>query len=460
MLTYRNQLLITCGSIIIFILIKWLMITTRFGDGNAYIYMAKVFLEGQLPYRDFIHVDPPGILYYLGLLRIFAGNNIWVYQLSVYLLDGLTAFFLFKIASHYKLTLAFLAAPIYLATFTVMSVSDFLTGLQPILFLMTVATYLSLKQKNVFSGICWGAALLIKLYVIPPFAGIIVWYLIQKKYTETIKLILSCIIIFILGMLPFLITSFSQLIDSLVIHQFNRPSGTDKFAVFGYFLKHEWLLVILAITGVWFNRKAIVALPLIFTFLFYLLFRDVYFMYLGNLMPWLVLLALFGLSKILTLKDSRNYTLILIGLVYCLVLLYSFSDYYQSISRAGRFTNSHEISDYLKTLPIKPLYGSYEVVPVLALQTNLPILNNYINSNEQNFSSRVMDKEYVSNLAADQSAYLIGRILDYPERGVVDVGYEGYFSESVFKQYCQRIKDFPSTSRELDNKIIIYQCQK
>lgn len=460
MLTNRNQLLITWGSIIIFILIKCLMLTTRFGDGNAYIYMAKVFLEGQLPYRDFIHVDPPGLLYYLGGLRVLAGNNIWVYQLSVYFLDALTALFLFKISSHYKLSLAFLAAPIYLATFTVISVSDFLTGLQPILFLMTLAIYLSLKQRHLLAGLCWGAALLIKLYVIPPLAGVLIWYLLNKHYSGVLKLVLSCICIFILGMLPFMITSFPQLIDSLVIHQFNRPSGTNKFEVFSYFLKHEWLLVILAVAGAWFNRRAIILFPLIFTITFYLLFRDVYFMYLGNLIPWLVILALFSLSKVLTLKDSRTYTLILIGLVYGLVLLYSFSDYSQSTARVGRFTNSQEISDYLKTLPSKPLYGSYEVVPILALQTNLPILNNYINSNEQNFSSGVMDKDFISNLAVDQSAYLIGRILDYPERGVVDVGYDGYFSEKIFKQYCQRLKDFPSTSKEIDSKIIIYQCQK
>ena len=444
-------------TILFFLAWKFTSLTFRFGDSNAYFYMADQFSKGILPYRDYFLADPPVMIMFLGSLKLFIGKNIILLQAVPFLLEVASAGLLYLILKKEKNPLAFLAPLFYLFSFSVLATSDFLTGVQLVNLFSLSAFYFYQKTRLKTSGFFWGLAILTKLYALFLLLGFLFFLLSQKKFRAIFSLCLGAVFAALLFLFPFLILAPQETFDYLILHHFNRPGGGNRSAVFFFFFQKEWLLLLLAIAGLVHSKKWSLGLPLATFFVFLLFFQDLYYTYFAALLPFSILLAIIFLASIFESPRFSKFFSALVFL-YLLFLLLGTGSYQENHLPFGQFSNAQEIANYLSTQEKRPLYGSHEVAPLIALLSRNNLLENYIDTNPQTFGSGANNKEGISQQVLEKNAYLIARIARRPEYGPGDIGTEGYFSENLFRTNCHELKTFPSPSKEWDNLIIIYVC--
>jgi hypothetical protein len=336
--------------------------------------------------------------------------------------------------------------------------SDFSTGVQLTILFSLIAWFAAKKERPVVSGIAWGLSILTKLYALPAFIGYLIYLVWQKK--KSWFLILSAIVTGLLILLPFFIASPHGFMESIILHQFHRTAGNDRWAVWSFFLKKEWVLVILGLIGASLKTNRRYLIPFIASVLFFIVFKDLYYLYLAYFFPYLIIFAVSLIDKLW--QDAEIKPLAFVALTFCLWSMGGgLLKYQDSVLVHGRFLNVQEIADFLKTQSEhQEIYGSHEVAPILSLYSGKKLFGNYIDTNSQVFAAGTLDKQRVSEEVVKSGVYLVARITDLPEYEIKDEGFEGYFSKEVFDKYCHRLKFFSSTSQEADNYIGIYDCHK
>lgn len=435
-------------------------LTFRFGDSNAYFYMAQMLLEGKLPYRDFFLADPPFLVFVLAGIKALFASHLLVLQAVPILLESLTAFLLYAILRKSQAALAFLAPLIYLFSFSVLSTSDFVTGVQLVVFLFVMAIFLWEQNLPFASGVFWALSFLTKLYTFPAFIGFCFYVFWQGRKKDFLKLVLGAVSAAVLILGPLAISAFQKMVDFLLLHHLNRPAGLSKTAVFQFFVQKEWLILISSAIGIFFSKKKILVFPFAFTLIFLLLFQDLYYTYLGALLPYLVIFAVCFLGWFWQRSGGNEYAAIFLLGLGGLFLFLSVSNYQNDLFSHGRFLNAPEIAGYVRALPENfDLYGSHEVAPLIALLSGKKLFKNYIDTNPQVFAAKTVDLKAVSQEATEKKVYLLARITDLPDYGIKNFGYEGFFDKEIFEESCQMVKEFPSTSKEQDNFIRIFKCQ-
>lgn len=521
--------ILALAAIGLFVALKISYLSFRFGDGNAYFYMAKSVLEGRLPYRDFLLADPPLLVILLALVRWIIGENWPLMQSFPFILEGATAVILWRYLQRRKFPYAFLAPIIYLGSFLILSTSDYLTGLHFIQLLVMLA--LTQDEKPILSGILWGLAASIKLYVLPGLLGWLIAKFVAENYftdsrrssldntksrqpqlmrqifaSQSFRIGLGTAGTLLLLLIPFLLISPQSVVDQLLIHQLNRPPGLNKAVVLNFFLSHDLALILLAVSSIiwqiWLFLSWVLSLlkqqqisptkikicsnwimPPIFWILFFIIFPDLYYLYLGILAPWLVLnlYQLYPLvSRALAIKKHHSLDpelpkqLVLIGLVLVLLAsVVSINHYALQTFHQGKFPHINQVTEFIQQQPNSlPLYGSHEITPLAALLSHRSVFNNYIDTNTQLFASRVLDREKISQQAVKQGVLLISktsadnRFSSYSKDPQLQARLNkasqpqvnGFFDPQLFKQHCQPLTVIKNPTKQLGHDVAIHFC--
>ena len=449
-------------AVLLFVIIKFSMLTYRFGDGNAYFYMAKHLWSGLWPYRDYFLADPPGQVLLLAPLSGIIGHHYLILQALPVIFEAVSAVLIYLILKRNDVKLAYLAPVVYLTSFTVLSTSDYATGAQLTMMLVLLGVYWGMTERPKLSGIVWALAILVKLYAIPLALGYLVYLIYEKKFAEIKQIIVSGLITGAVVLAPGLLMAPKAMIRDVIVHQFHRTSGTVKSDIFGFFIVKEWLWLILALFGSIVTRQR---WPLFITILmlgFLLIFKDVYYLYLLTLWPWIVMLIIMLADWMWQELEDKNifvyWATLAVGLGF---VIYSATGYFGGYANVGRFTNAQEIADTVKSLPEqKPVYGSHEVAPLVALLSDKEIFGNYIDTNTQTFASGAQDMTVISTKAAQEGVFLMSRVTDYPDQKIYNIGIEQYISPELFIKVCKEAVNLPSTSNEADNKLKVFSCKE
>jgi len=444
------------GAVYLFFKLKNL--TFHFGDGNAYLYMADIFWKGSLPYRDYFLADPPFLVIFLTALSKFFGKHLLLFQLVPIFFEIGSAILIYLILKRFKSPLAFLGSIFYLFSFSILATSDYLTGVQVVVFLILAAILAWLKNKFFWSGLFWSLAILTKLYALAGFSGFLVFLFWKKgELKKTASFFLGGLLGLGLFLGPFLVISFKSVWQYLVMHQLNRPAGISKGSIFSFYLKREWFFILGALAGLIISRKKIIVFPALGLIIFFLIFQDLYYLYLNSFFPFLIILTILFLGWVFKKNQILGKTLIFI---YGICLLFSVAFYDQDFNEKGEFRNVQEIAQFIATLPAADLYGSHEVAPIVALMTQRRLVGNYIDTNGQAFASGGQDLKKASAETCQGKAYFLAKITDISEREIEDFGFDAYFDRNIFNECCQAIKKFPDTSGNQFNRVAIYQCGK
>ncbi len=439
-----------------FLIYKLANLTFRFGDGNAYLYMLDQLWQGHLPYRDFFTADPPGFLLFLSFVRIFFGRHWLWYQAVPIILQTINAFLLWRLLRP-VMKFAWLAPMVYLCSFTVLATSDFSTGGQLVVGFVLLGYWAYQKQNRGLSGIFWALAVLTKLYALPALLGFVLYLIIYKKFSW--RFAAGLVFCGLTVLLPFFAAAPQAFVNSIIIHQLHRTGGLNIWDVWKYFFSHEWAFWLAGLLGLFDKSLRQYFWPFVFTGIFFLFFKDLYYLYLSFLFLFLVIFAVGFINRILLNPEIKPLGALAV-IILVLNLTLGFYWYQTGTFSQGRFTNAEAISEYIKIQTTRSeIYGSHELVPLIGLLSGRKLFGNYIDTNTQVFSAGTLDLTTVSRSAVGAGVYLIARISDYPELGIKPTGFEGYFSRTEFDQFCQPLKMFTSTSNENDNYIGIYDCK-
>lgn len=434
-----KQAWVVIAAIAIFALWKLSLLSFRFGDENVYFYMTHAIASGLLPYRDFFIADPPFFILLLSAYKWLIGEHLLLFKVWPIALDSLSAILLYRILRARNVRVAALGPVLYLFSFSILSTSDYVTGAELTIFFLLAALHTDLRSKPYWSGVFWALSCLCKLYAAPALIGFLAYKLFKREFRELGQIILAGSITTLIVLLPFALIAPHNLYYDLITHQFNRPAGLNKWNVWGYFGRMEWALALLALVGAFFTRHRATVVMLAFTIFFFLLYRDLYYLYLHMLLPFFALLAAESLGRI-----QERYGNELLGAtlaVYALVWLYPFVAYLTGVSHQGVFSNAEEVAAAVAEAPENyPVYGIQEVAPLAALMAGRHIFANIIDTNTQNFAAGTHDKASISERAVENGIYLITRDSELL-----------YFDTSLFEQFC-------TPYRSLRNNIEIYSC--
>jgi hypothetical protein len=442
--------------IALFLLWKLSSLSFRFGDENVYFYMTKAIKDGFVPYKDFNLADPPAFIYLLSAFSTLIGKHFILFKIWPPLFDAGNALLIFFILKKLGNKFAALGPALYLFSFTILSTSDYVTGAETAIFFMLLAIYLDMRGKSSLSGIAWALGCLSKLYIAPALLAYLCYKLYKKEFLPLRNTIVAGIITGLLVLLPFFIISEHETFMNLIGYQLKRPAGLNKWNVFSLFFEMESLLIVSAIAGAFVTKHKALLFPLLASFAFLLWFKDLYYLYLHLLVPFL---AIYAAEFALYLNAKKEELLFGFVGLYAVIALYPIFSYIQTYAPQGTFQNPEEVASALSSAPLGlPVYGVQEVAPLVALIANKSIFQNVIDTNTQNFGSEALNIQNISDSAIKNGVYLVARIADYPEQGVTDTGYEAYFYKKDFSS-CTRYKTFrrPSPGDAL-NDVVIYKC--
>ncbi len=442
---------------------KFSHLALRFGDGNAYFYMADQILHGAKPYLDFPLADPPLLVYLLAGVKFLIGDHLILFQAVPIICELLTVLVLFlklkKAHNHFAPLVSF----IHLFSFLILSTSDYVTGLHWVILFLSLAWYF--EDQPLMSGIFWALASLIKLYTAPALLAYCLYLVLKKDWQKLAKFLLGFIATGLLVMLPFLLTAFKEVFNFTLLHQLARPKGLDKLTIIKFFIEKDFLLLMLL---VWSAINTVkkkdyrLVLPIIALLIFFLSFADLYYLYLGVFSPFFSLLLLENLASFWQQSKSwQKQVLVSVAVFYLLVTVPRFLNYMQVFHDQGKFVQLVEVVNYVNNHLTKnyKFYGSHEVAPLVALASHKELFGELIDTNTQLFASGALDKQAVSQQAAEQGIYLFTKVANLSYNAKPDTGYEGYFAEEVFVKTCHQLTIINGNDQEIFDDVAIYECK-
>lgn len=451
---------VVAASALAFLIYKLNNLVYRHSDHNIYFFYGDKILHGHVPFRDFFMTDPGLYAYILAGVKFLVGKDILLLQAIPLLLHVIIAILIFALLKKWQTKLALLAPAIYLFSFSTLANSDYATGEEWAILTMLLALLLWENKKPFWSGVLWALTGLLKLYTGAALIGFLIYNFFTAGKKNTLKLIAGGIPLALLWFGAFTLIARNNFWYSLIGFHLHRPAGLDKGAIYLYFLQHEMLLLGLGILGLIILRKKAVWAMAAGLAIFFLAFKDLYYLYLQTLIPLLTLGTIAFLSWLWQTKNGKAYALSVIAL-YAGMTVYSISFYNQNWLPRAQFTNAAEVSKEVAALPENyPLYGTYETTPLVSLLSGRDIFKNYYDTNPISFWNGRLDKTKISNEAVDNGVYLVSRISYYPQYGIDQTGFEEYFDKSLFTKYCKPALVFASTSNENDNYLAIYKCKK
>jgi hypothetical protein len=378
--------------VLIFLIIKITNIRFKFSDENTYFYMAKLILNGNLPYRDFFFASPPLQIYLIALFMLFIKENYILLKLIPVISSIITSKFLFLIVKNrFNIKNALYSSIFYLFSSVVLLTSDHSTGIHLTVMFLLISIFLINKKKYVFAGIFCSFAILTRLYALFVFAGIFI-YLFYRKKKESIKFLFSNFFIIMLVSLFFMIISNGTFIDNILFFRFNliKITGIPKLRILKFFIKSDFLIVLFLIFYLIKTKKSKIIIfysILIFLMIFYIVYQDLYYLYLGLIIPFLSIFSALGLDSLTKKIKSKNFRFLFLFVIFLFIILFSSLNYFLNHASASEIYFLNDITSYIKenSKPDETIYGNFEVTPLVALISNRKIINNYADTNDKNF---------------------------------------------------------------------------
>jgi len=456
--------------ILIFLGIKIPQIDFRYGDENIYFQMGNLITQGQLPYQNFFLASPCLQILLIALVIFIFGFNIYLLKLIPLLCIIGSGFLIYKILACQKQKIAGLTANIfYLFSFLILTTSDYFSGIHLTVFLCLFSIYLLFKKQHIWAGIFSALALLTRFYAAPIVLALIIFILLNKHKRKYFwKFVLSSGLIFIIfNLILYLIFKQNYLQDVFFYHLF-KVEEQSRLAVFKFFIQWDWPILILAGLSLFMNKWKKLILPitgLILTSIFLFIFKDIYYLYFNLAMPFIVILAGLLISKLLIMscvyKKTWRYLIYICLIISISALTISHVIFYlQDHSQSARIDYIQDLNKFIinNSAPEDKIYGSFEIVPLIAVMTNRQIANNFIDTNTKTFSTGMfkLDKRE-KILKQEKVKFIIVKTLVNQQAQLLELG--NFISIDFLNSYCQIAKTYPIKKDYYSNLLVIWKCE-
>ncbi len=429
----------------------------RFSDTNVYFYTAKELLAGKMLYRDIFFTNLPLFPYISGLYELLLGKNLELYYLTSAIEVMITSLLLFLITweKTKKLFICLMVQWVYLLSFIILSTSDYQTGVF-LASLFSVLAYVFAEKKQWFmTGLLLGFMTLTKAYYVSIAAAFFLYYFIKhRKYFFSMLLGYSISIAVIIS--PFLLLSEKKFFADIVSYSLFRSAGVNKIAVLSFFFTHDVVLgFVFLLILIRFRKNTLLALIVLFSSVLLVFYKDVYYLYLNLIVPFLGigLVDYFGIIKS---QKALFVSFCIIGFFLAVGGYMYFSNYAQ----LGKITDINNLISVINQEKPKHIYGVMEVAPALAYLSNTPLLGGVIDTNENLFYSKVLDADTLTNKAMSDRTLIIGKGTYYSQADIEDPLATVVVNKSQIQSHCSLIYKTPVQTEGIINTITLFRCYK
>lgn len=442
----------------IFLSIKLTSLAIRASDTNIYFYTAKEILAGKILYKDIFFTNFPLVPYVASFYFFLSKGNLLFYYFTASLEVVITAGLLFWISfKESKSTwMAATTSGIFLFSFILLATTQHQTGVFLATFFMTVSFLFFQKRRFTLTGVFTALALLAKAYTFP----LLLAYLVVSMMEHRDKL-LSFItgIIFAGGvvLLPSLLLAPLGLWHDVFEYSLTRSQGISKTGIFWFVIQHDLLFLVLLMTNIFLiKRNLFFGLFSLFGLLFFIFYKDTYYLYLVVLLPILALSFPYIVKEIHTRFHIHQ---LMLPTVLIPLLLYNLIAYYTGgYNTLQKLPDPQEMAAVIKQEKPAALYGVNSITPAMAYLSNTPMLNGIVDTNDNIFRKGYLEATQLTKDTIKQHALIITEGVWYPELGVTQDVRTEIVDQKELKKSCKHIKRFMFRSEGGTNAINFFRC--
>ncbi|MFH1354067.1 MAG: glycosyltransferase family 39 protein [bacterium] len=447
----------------VFVLLKIIYSFPRFSDGNAYMYMAKLVAGGAVPYRDFFLASPPLIVYVFALFGKIFGFSWRTFNylpVSFSVVDGLVIYTLFRNVFGKLARLS--AVIVYLFSFTVLSTTDFYSGIHLALTLALLGVLAMVRRWPLLAGLLFSLAVLGKLYMIVIIGALVVYMLFRQKWLETLKILIGFVAVTGVVYLIFWALAGSQFWNDIFLNHLDKVEGIPKGRVIKFFVLHDWWLLLAVPLSLYWRRwmLGLIALPIIFWGIFLMVFPNIYYVHFKLLVVWLALLWGWNIMQMWKRWPGLRTATVAVLLLAAI----AGTGVWQWRGQQAEAAVITDVGDMVKSIARltegeKPVYGDYTLVPLLALEANRPIFGDYIDVNPMYFDAGIFDYARRGEELKEAGVNTIITKGLVNESGRLLTGPETVLPLDFFSKYCRMARTWPIARDYSHNAVIIWRCE-
>lgn len=442
---------------LLFFLIKLNGLGLRLSDSNIYFYTAYQMLQGQTLYKDIFFTNFPLLPYISLLYFLISGGNLTFYYLTPTLEAIGVSYIIYLITfKRYKnVLISLLSSAVYLFSFIVLATSDHQSGVF-LASLFGISGYLFFEKKQSFrGGILIGLSILTKAYFLPLLLASCITLVIKQR-KQLLMFLVGFFSIGFLVLLPSLIFARNEIFNNIVEYSLTRSQGISKIHILRFFVFHDLLLVCVFIyTIIRIKKDVFMGVLSLSSLLFILLYKDIYYLYLNFMIPFLAV----SFSDFYTSIQKRFLPQkLILPTILIVIFLISTSIYLSSFQSVQKLTNVDAIVAFLKDQPESTIYGVNDITPALAYLSEKKLLNGIVDTNENIFRKGFLNESLLTKDAIKQHSLLISHGAYYPQFNIEDPLMGGIFDKDQVTTSCNLIHSYPVTTEGIDNRLNIFRC--
>lgn len=417
--------LILSGIILIFLLIKISQIGFKLSDENIYFHMGDLILQGQVPYKDFFFASPPIQILIIAGFLLFTGGNVILLKLIPLIAASITSIFVFILARRVtSKEYSLLSSILYLFSTVILTTTDHSTGIHLTTMFFIISIYLITKKSFFSAGLLASLALLTRLYSAFAIFGVLLYLLIENR-KNFLKFVLGLITLFLTANLILLAAFGEHYLQPVFLYHLLKSAGIEKGGIFAFFIKGDFLLIILSLSALFIKKTNHIRLFLaatISTLFFYVFYTDIYYLYLGLIMPFLAILSGYTLHKLSDTFPQKAFV-IMLTIILAFIVIYNTSIYLGDHADTSKIDFVEDISEYVSenSLPNEKIYGSFDIAPLVATLSEREIVNNYVDTNEKTFITGIYDVEERTDKLRGNVRFVIMSAIVSPEGTVLSI---------------------------------------
>jgi hypothetical protein len=444
---------------VIFLFLKITSLGIRFSDTNIYFYTAYKVLQGKVLYKDIFFTNFPLFIYISSLYHMISGGNLLFYYFTSSLEITATAFLIYILALRKtkETIISIMSASLYFFSYLVLATSDHQTGVFIGAFFAVLSYFFYERKRFLLSGIIVGCMLLTKAYFLPVLLAYLISFpLVSPKWKrEVLPFLLGVVITSIIILFPTLLLARQEFYNDIVKYSLIRPQGVSKLLIFNAVIRREFLLFIIFIISLFAIKKFHFFSILSFlSLLFFLFYKDFYFYYLNILAPFLCIFFASIYHYVHAKYHPQRYIIpsILIGIFFINFIQYS------STTRNQKIDDFQKVVTTIKKFNPPTIYGTNDIAPALSYMTDIPLLDEIIDTNPTIFRKGFLQSGILTNEALRKRALLIGHGVEYPEFNVKQDLVDEIFDKSKLSAKCKFVGNFPEKTEGYENRLQLVTC--
>jgi len=362
---------------------RMFLLHPTFSDDIFYFNAAKVFISGNLPYKDFFFAHPPFQLFLFGTIFKIFGTTFFVAKIIPLVFSTLSfilVFFVGKIIFDKKN--AFVAAIVFFISPAFISFSLMGYGIFFAITLLLLSIWFYVKGKSFLAAIFFISAFYVR-YLLAPF---ILIFLILNKFKFRKFFFFALALAMLLFALFYVVFGFNYLQDTVLFHLSSKIGSLNMYSKELYTTSYweiSFPFVILSFIGIgygiWKKEKSFIlfaTFPLAIDSLFLVIFKFPYTYYFIFSLPFYAL----SIGRLFIRLNDK----ILRFLIFGLIIFAAFEniptfDYYLNPYHARKF---FEISDFIRqnSNSTDKIIGQPAVTSYVAFTENISIPLKYTDS--------------------------------------------------------------------------------